>query len=403
MQNRLALLFILTTVMINSIGIGIIFPVMPELMREVTGADLSTASLWGGALATSFAVMQFLCGPIVGNLSDRFGRRPVMLIALVVMATDYLIMAVAGSVWLLLVGRIVAGAAAATYSTANAYVADLSAPDQRARNFGYIGAAFGLGFIAGPLLGGIAAEWGTRAPFWAAAAIAALNAIFGLVALPESLRAEKRRPFRLARANPFGSFRAIGQLPGLRRLLAIMLLYTVAFQSYPSIWAFFGTERFGWDAWWNGLSLALFGGFMVVVQGFLVAPAIRIWGERNTAAYGMTLEVVTFGFYGFVSSGFWALVFTPVASIAGIAGPALSGIMANATPDDQQGELQGVIASVSAIAMGLAPMLMTSVFWAFTHEGAAHYLPGAPFLLSGVLMVASVIVLVVPARERAPA
>lgn len=403
MQNRLALLFILTTVMIDSIGIGIIFPVMPELMREVTGADLASASLWGGALATSFAVMQFLCGPVVGNLSDRYGRRPVMLIALVVMAVDYLIMAVAGSVWLLLVGRIVAGAAAATYSTANAYVADISTPDQRAKNFGYIGAAFGLGFIAGPLLGGIAAEWGTRAPFWAAAAIAALNAMFGLVALPESLRAEKRRPFRLSRANPFGSFRAIGQLPGLRRLLAIMFLYTVAFQSYPSIWAFFGTERFGWDAWWNGLSLALFGACMVVVQGFFVAPAIRLWGERNTAAYGMSLEVVTFGFYGFVSSGFWALVFTPIASVAGIAGPALSGIMANATPDDQQGELQGVIASVSAIAMGLAPMVMTSVFWAFTHKGAAHYLPGAPFLLSGLLMVASVTVLVVPVRERAAA
>ncbi|WP_347312124.1 TCR/Tet family MFS transporter [Defluviimonas sp. SAOS-178_SWC] len=403
MQNRLALIFILTTVMIDSIGIGIIFPVMPELMREVTGADLSTASLWGGVLATSFAVMQFLCGPVVGNLSDRYGRRPVMLIALAVMAVDYLIMAVAGTVWLLLVGRIVAGAAAATYSTANAYVADISAPDQRAKNFGFIGAAFGLGFIAGPLLGGIAAEWGTRAPFWAAAAIAALNALFGLVALPESLRTEKRRPFSLARANPFGSFRAIGHLPGLKRLLAIMFLYTVAFQSYPSIWAFFGTERFGWDAWWNGLSLALFGGCMVVVQGFLVAPAIRIWGDRSTAAYGMSLEVVTFGFYGFVTSGFWALVFTPIASVAGIAGPALSGIMANATPDDQQGELQGVIASVSAIAMGLAPMVMTSVFWAFTHEGATHYLPGAPFLLSGLLMVASVIVLVVPARERAAA
>lgn len=403
MQNRLALLFILTTVMIDSIGIGIIFPVMPDLMREVTGADLASASLWGGALATSFAVMQFLCGPVVGNLSDRFGRRPVMLIALVVMAADYLIMAVAGSVWLLLVGRIVAGAAAATYSTANAYVADISPPDQRAKNFGYIGAAFGLGFIAGPLLGGIAAEWGTRAPFWAAAAIAALNALFGLVALPESLTGAKRRPFSLARANPFGSFRAIGQLPGLKRLLAIMFLYTVAFQSYPSIWAFFGTERFGWDAWWNGLSLALFGACMVVVQGFLVAPAIRFWGDRNTAAYGMTLEVVTFGFYGFVTSGFWALVFTPVASVAGIAGPALSGIMANATPDDQQGELQGVIASISAIAMGLAPMLMTSVFWAFTHDGATRYLPGAPFLLSGLLMVASVIVLVVPARDRAVA
>lgn len=398
MQNRLALIFILITVMIDSIGIGIIFPVMPDLMRKVTGADLASASLWGGLLATSFAVMQFLCGPIVGNLSDRFGRRPVMLIALAVMAIDYVIMAVAHTIWLLLIGRIVAGAAAATYSTANAYVADISAPDSRAKNFGLIGAAFGLGFIAGPLIGGIAAEWGTRAPFWTAAVIAGLNAALGFFVLPESLAAEKRRAFSLARANPFASFRAIGNLPGLRRLLAIMFLYTLAFQSYPSVWAFFGTERFGWDAWWNGLSLALFGVCMVVVQGFLVAPATRLWGERNTAACGMGLETVSFGFYGFVTSGFWALAFTPVASIAGIAGPALSGMMSNATPDDQQGELQGVLASIQAVGMGLAPMLMTTVFWAFTRPGATIYQPGAPFLLAGLLMAASVILLIMPAR-----
>lgn len=403
MQNRLALVFILVTVMIDSIGIGIIFPVMPDLMREVTGADLASASLWGGLLATSFAAMQFLCGPVVGNLSDRYGRRPVMLIALVVMALDYAIMAVAQSVWLLLLGRLIAGAAAATYATAAAYVADISAPEARAKNFGLIGAAFGAGFVAGPLVGGIAAEWGTRVPFWTAAAVAALNAAFGLWVLPESLGADKRRPFSLARANPFAAFRAIGRLPGLGRMLAIMFLYTLAFQSYPSVWAFFGTERFGWDAWWNGLSLAAFGICMVVVQGFLVAPATRVFGERRTAGYGMALETFSFGFYGIVTSGFWALAFTPVAAIAGIAGPALSGLMANATPDDQQGELQGVLAAVQAVGMGLAPMVMTSVFWAFTRPGASHYQPGAPFLLSGVLMAAAVILLVAPARHRHPA
>lgn len=400
MQNRLALLFILTTVMIDSIGIGIIFPVMPELMREVTGADLSSASLWGGLLATSFAAMQFLCGPVVGNLSDRYGRRPVMLTALAVMAIDYLIMAVAQTVWLLLLGRLIAGAAAATYATAAAYVADISLPSERAKNFGLIGAAFGVGFIAGPLIGGIAAEWGTRAPFWTAAAIAALNAAFGLLVLPESLATARRRAFRLSRANPFAAFRAIGRLPGLSRMLAILFLYTLAFQSYPSVWAFFGTERFGWDAWWNGLSLAAFGACMVVVQGFLVAPATRRFGERRTAGYGMALETVTFVFYGVVTSGFWALAFTPVASIAGIAGPALSGLMSNATPDDQQGELQGVLAAVQAVGMGLAPMVMTSVFWAFTRPGATYYQPGAPFLLSALLMAAAVVLLALPARRK---
>ncbi|MGC1489299.1 MAG: MFS transporter, partial [Albidovulum sp.] len=198
MQSRLALIFVLLTVMIDSIGIGIIFPVMPELLEEVTGANISTSALWGGLLATAFAGMQFLFGPAVGNLSDWYGRRPVMLLALGVMAFDYLIMALAGSVWVLLIGRLVAGLSAATYTTANAFVADITPKDQRARVYGYIGAAFGLGFILGPVLGGLAAEFGTRAPFWLAAGIAAANLAFGLAVLPESLRPENRRPFQIA-------------------------------------------------------------------------------------------------------------------------------------------------------------------------------------------------------------
>lgn len=402
MQSRLALAFILLTVMIDSIGIGIIFPVMPDLLEQVTGADISTASLWGGLLGTAFAVMQFLFGPVIGNLSDRFGRRPVMLIALGVMAFDYLIMAIADSVWVLLIGRMVAGIAAATYATANAFVADISSPDERARNFGYIGAAFGVGFILGPLIGGFAAELGPRAPFWIAAAVSGANLVFGWFVLPESLGADSRRDFSIKRANPFASFRAVGHLPGLRRYLVIMFFYMLAFQSYGSVWSFYGTERFGWDAWWNGLSLAAFGICMAVVQAFCVAPAVRLWGERKTAAYGMTIDIVTFGFYGFVTSGFWALVFTPFAAVAGVAGPALQGLMTNATPDDQQGELQGVVASVSSVAMGIAPMIMTTIFWMFTRPGAPVYSPGAPFLLSAAIMAICVAVLVADKRA-APA
>lgn len=398
MQSRLALAFILLTVAIDAIGIGITFPVMPELLTQVTGANVSSASLWGGMLATSFAVMQFLFGPVVGNLSDRYGRRPVMLLALGVMAVDYAIMAVAGTVWLLLVGRIVAGMAAATYSTANAYVADISVPEDRAKNFGYIGAAFGVGFILGPLMGGFAAELGPRAPFWLAAVIAAANMAFGYFVLPESLHEESRRPFSLKRANPFASFRAIGHLPGMKRYLIIMFFYTLAFQSYGSVWSFFGTERFGWNAWWNGLSLAAFGVSMAVVQSLGVAPAIQRWGAKRTAGYGMAVDAVAFGFYGFVSSGFWALLFTPIAAVAGVAGPALQGIMTNGTPDDQQGELQGVVSSVSSVAMGVAPMIMTSIFWFFTKPGALVYSPGAPFLLAAALMVICVAVLVADKR-----
>jgi DHA1 family tetracycline resistance protein-like MFS transporter len=394
MPSRLALVFILVTVAIDSIGIGIIFPVMPALLTEVTHTDLASSALWGGVLATAFSAMQFLFGPLVGNLSDRYGRRPVMLVALATMALDYAVMALATSVWLLLAGRIVAGIAAATYATASAYVADVSAPETRARNFGLVGAAFGLGFVLGPLLGGAASLLGTRAPFWAAAAIAAANLVVGLAALPESLPAGRRRPFGWRRASPLASFRAIGRLPGLRRYLAITFLFSVAFAAYPSVWSFFGTERFGWDGWWNGISLALFGVAMAATQTLLVGPAIRRWGETRTAVYGMSVDVVAFGFYGFVTSGFWALVFTPVSALAGVAGPALQALSANATPDDQQGELQGVIAAVGAVAMALAPMLMTGTFWAFTAPGAAVYAPGAPFLLSAVLMVACVLVLV---------
>lgn len=393
MPNLFALTFILLTITIDAMGIGISFPVMPELMHEVTGADVGTASLWGGLLATAFAAMQFLFGPVIGNLSDRFGRRPVMLIALAVMALDYAIMAIAGSIWILLVGRMVAGMAAATIATGNAYIADISTPENRARNFGYVGAAWGVGFVLGPLLGGAAAGLGTRAPFWLAAALAGANMVFGLLVMPESLGSEKRRRFNLARANPFAAFRAVGRLPGLKPLLAIHFLYTIAYQSYGSVWSYFGTERFGWDGWWCGISLAAFGVSMVAVQGFAVQPAIRLVGTRRTAGWGMWLEVATFAFYGLVTSGFWALAFTPLAALGGVAGPALQGLMSNGTPDDQQGELQGVLTSVGSVAMGTAPMIMTAIFWYFTRDASPAYSPGAPFLLSGIIMIICVTVL----------
>ncbi|MCX8507447.1 MAG: MFS transporter, partial [Rhodobacteraceae bacterium] len=249
--------------------------------------------------------------------------------------------------------------------------------------------------------GGFAAELGPRAPFWLAALIAAGNLAFGFFVLPESLAPDSRRRFSLARANPFASFRAIGHLPGMRRYLAIMFFYTLAFQSYGSIWSFYGSERFGWDAWWNGLSLAAFGVCMAVVQSMGVAPAIARWGEKRTAGYGMAVDAVAFGFYGFVTSGLWALIFTPIAAAAGVAGPALQGLMINGTPDDQQGELQGVISSVSSVAMGLAPMIMTTIFWAFTKPDAPVYSPGAPFLLASLLMVICVLVLVADKRAKA--
>jgi MFS transporter, DHA1 family, tetracycline resistance protein len=388
MTGRLPLAFILLTVMIDSMGIGLILPVMPDLLEEVGGLTLAEAAIWGGILTTSFAVMQFLFSPVVGNLSDRFGRRPVMLVSLAVMAADYLVMAVAGSLWLLLAGRIVGGIAAATHSTANAFMADISAPHEKAARFGLVGAAFGVGFVLGPLLGGLMAEFGTRAPFYAAAALAALNLAFGFFVMPETLPARLRRPFRLARANPFGAFLSVGRLPGVGRLLTIFFLYQVAFMVYPAVWAFFATARFGWEPRMIGLSLAAFGIAMALVQGGLIRVILRVLGERNTVLYGLVFNVFAFLAVGLVTSGAVALILTPLTALGAVVTPALQGIMSRTVPDDAQGELQGVISSTASLAMIVSPLLMTQVFAAFTAPGAEVFLPGAPFLVSMLLMVA---------------
>ena len=360
-------------------GIGLIVPVMPDLIQEVDGGDLATAALWGGVLSTSFAVMQFIFGPVLGGLSDRFGRRPVLLISLVVMTADYLVMAMVSSIWLLLIGRLVGGITAATQSTAAAYMADISKPEKKAANFGLIGAAFGMGFVIGPLIGGFLAEYGTRAPFYAAAILAALNAAFGWVILTETVTDRIRRPFSWSRANPVGTLRILGKLPTIGPLLLVYFLYQMAFTVYPAIWSYFGQERFGWSPAIIGLSLALFGIMLAIVQGGLMPKVLKILGERGAVIYGHGFDVAAFLALAFVTSGTIALILVPLASLAGVITPALQGIMSKAVGDDQQGELQGALTSVSALAMMISPMLMTSTFAAFSGAGAPIYLPGAPF------------------------
>jgi len=387
---RLPVLFIMFTVMIDAMGIGLIMPVMPDLMVEVGGGTLGAAALWGGLLSTSFAAMQFLFGPVVGGLSDRFGRRPILLVSLVAMAADYLLMAVAGTIWLLLIGRIIGGITAATHSTANAYIADISKPEDKSANFGLIGAAFGLGFVLGPLIGGLLAEYGTRAPFYAAAVLSGLNALFGWVVLKETVTDAIRRPFSLKRANPFGAFKALSKLPMIGTLLGVYFVYSIAHTVYPAIWSYFGKERFDWDPATIGLSLGLFGIMMAVVQGFLIRPAIKYLGERGTIIYGLFFDILAFGFLSLVTSGTVALFFIPVAALAGIVSPALQGLMSRAVGDDQQGELQGALTSLSALAMIISPMLMTTTFAAFTAETAPFYMPGAPFLLALILTLIAI-------------
>lgn len=393
--DRRALAFILITLMLDAMGFGLILPVMPDLLAEVTGGSIGTAAVWGGILATSFATMQFLFGPVLGALSDRFGRRPVLLLSLLVMSIDYLVMAVAGSIWLLLGARIVGGITAATQGTAAAYIADISPPEKKAANFGLIGAAFGLGFVLGPVLGGLLAEFGTRAPFLAAAALSAANLVFGWLVLPETVTDRIRRPFRLARANPMGAVRVFARVPGVGGLLLLFFVYEFAFIVYPAVWAFFTKENFGWSPSMVGLSLAAFGVAIAVVQGGLIRVALRLLGERGTILYGLLFNLAAFVFLALVTNGWVALAFIPVTALGAVVTPALQGIMSRRVGDDQQGELQGAVTSARALAAILSPLAMTQIFWAFT-AGPGPYLPGAPFVLSAALMVVCLAILLIP-------
>lgn len=383
MTPRLPTIFILLTIMIEAMGIGLILPVMPTLLQEVQGTDLSRAALWGGLLASSYALMQFLFSPTIGNLSDRFGRRPVLLLSMAVLFVDYIIMALADTIWLLLLGRIIAGIAAATMSTAFAFMADISPPEKKSANFGLVSAAFGAGFVLGPAMGGLLAEWGPRAPFWAAAILSGANLVFGLIVMPETLRT--RRPFTFARANPLGGLRSVTALPGLGALLLVLLFYQVANWVYPSIWAYFTQAAFGWEERMVGVSLAVYGISMVVVQGVLIRWIIPRLGERATLRWFLPYNAVVLFCVAFVPYGWLMLLLTPLSALGAVVEPAIKGIASRATAEDAQGELQGVLASIAAIAAIISPLIMTRIFNLAT-EGARDF-PGAPFLMASVLMV----------------
>ncbi|WP_308918344.1 TCR/Tet family MFS transporter [Jannaschia sp. LMIT008] len=380
--GRLPVVFILATVMIEAMGIGLILPVMPDLLRQVQDADLSRAALWGGVLGSVYAVMQFLFSPLLGNVSDRFGRRPVLLISMGVICVDYVVMALAGSIWVLLAGRIVAGIAAATMSTAQAFMADISPPAKKAQNFGLVSAGFGLGFVLGPAVGGLLAELGPRAPFWAAAILTGGNFLLGLFVLPETMR--RPRPFQWRRANPLGGLLAIGALPGLRLLMAVWFFYQVANWVYPAVWAYFTQAAFGWDPAMVGGSLAIYGISMVVVQGGLIRLLIPRLGERRTVALGLPYNALILACVAFVPNGWMMLLLVPFSALGAVVAPAVQGLASRIAQDDQQGELQGVLASITAVAAIVSPLLMnTSFSWATT---VPRDFPGAPFLLACALM-----------------
>lgn len=397
---RLTMAFILLTTMIDAIGISLILPIMPTLLQEVGGFALSNAAFWGSILTAVFAVMQFLFGPFLGSLSDRFGRRPILLISLSVMALDYIVMAVAHTYWLLFLGRLIGGITAATPATTAAVMADISTPEEKAVRFGLFGAAFGIGFILGPPLGGFLADFGTRAPFYAAAVLVGATAILGYFVMPETVTDKNRRAFSWGRANPIGAFRNVTMKPEMRKLLIVFFVYQVAFWVYPTIWAFFTEERFGWSPKLIGISLGAFGVMMAIVQGGLIRLYLKWFGDRLTVIFGIAFNAVAFLFLAFVTNGTLAMLLTPLTALGAVVTPAIQGMMSKQTPDDSQGELQGVLASSSALAMAIAPPTMAAVFAEFAAEDAIVYMPGAPFLVSMALMGVCMAFYLAPARKK---
>lgn len=390
MPGRHATAFVFVTVLVDSMGIGIIIPVLPSLIRELTELPLSQAALWGGFLTLAYALMQFALGPTVGNLSDRFGRRPVLLVSLAIMAVDYLIMAVAQALWVLFLGRLIAGAAGATHSTANAFVADISLPEKRAQNFGLMGAGFGIGFIVGPIIGGLAGELSTRAPFYAAAAIAFGNFCYGAIVLPETLDPANRRSFSWRRANPLGVAMQIAKVPMVAWFVLAFFLFNLAHYVYPAVWSFYTQEAFGWSTGQVGLSLALVGVGFALVQGWLIRLILPRIGEAMTTLVGFLVSIFGLVFLSVATEGWMVYAIIPVTALGAMLTPALTGLMANRVPNNAQGELQGALSSATAITMIITPVLMTQLFGYYTAASSAFYFPGAPFLAAAVIMALAI-------------
>ncbi|MCW2305927.1 TCR/Tet family MFS transporter [Rhodobium gokarnense] len=381
-----AIVFILITVVIDVTGLGIIIPVLPRLIGEVSGGSMADAAVIGGWLMFAYAFMQFLSAPLLGNLSDRLGRRPVLLVGLACLGIDYTIMALAQTLGWLFAGRILAGMAAATFVTAFAYVADVSAPEKRAANFGLVGMSFGVGFVIGPALGGLLGALDTRAPFVVASLLCFANVAFGLFVLPESLRPESRRRFDWRRANPVGSVLRYWKVKPILMLIAAFALLELALHVYPAIWAYFTPAVYGWSTTEVGLSLALFGILLAFAEGVVLRFALARFGEHKVVIGSTALAIVTFLLFAFVTSGAWAYGVMVLASLSGLGSNAMKGLAANAVDESEQGEVQGAIMSAKAAVFFVAPPILTGLFSAFS--GGVAWLPvfpGAPFLLAALI------------------
>jgi DHA1 family tetracycline resistance protein-like MFS transporter len=366
-------------------------PVLPRLIEDVSGSDLAGASIWGGWLFFAYGGMQFLFGPAIGNLSDAYGRRPVLLLSVFGLAVDYLLTAFAPNLLWLFVGRIFAGICGASYTTANAFLADITKPEERARVFGMMGAAFGLGFVIGPAIGGLLGEFGPRVPFFVAAGLSFLNFVYGWFVLPETLARGNRRPFSLRRSNPIGALKVFARYRGVVPMSAVMFLYFLSTAVYPAIWAFWGIAAFGWSEATVGLTLAAFGLVTAIVQGGLTGPAVRRLGERNTVVLGLLAGTIALFGYGLAPGLLTVLILLVIHAPEGFVHPALTALMSREAPEDAQGELQGGIASLQSIGLIIGTVLFAQVFGWFMKPNPIIVSPSVAYFLGGGLMVLTLV------------
>ena len=391
-KRNAAIGFIFITLLIDVIGFGIIIPVMPQLISDLKQVDISTAAKYGSYLTVAYAITQFLFAPVLGSLSDKYGRRPVLLFSLFGFGIDYLFLALAPSYNWLFAGRIIAGITGASFSTAAAYIADISEPKNRAKNFGMIGAAFGIGFIIGPLLGGLLSSFGQRIPFYAAAALALLNWAYGFFVLPESLKKENRREFNWKRANPIGTLLHLRKFASVAGLLLSVLLLYIAAHAVMSNWNYFTIHRFKWNETMVGISLAVVGVLVALVQAGLTRVINPKIGSEKSLYSGLMLYAIGMLLFGIANQSWMMFVFLIPYCLGGIAQPAIQAVMAGKVPPNAQGELQGAITSLMSLAAIIGPLVMNNLFFFFTHSEAPIYLPGAPFFLGSILMGASAII-----------
>ena len=399
-QKQAAIGFIFITLLIDVIGLGIIIPVTPKLIQELIHGNVSDAAQYGGWLTFAYAFTQFLFSPLVGNLSDKYGRRPVLLLSLFGFSLDYLLLAFAPTISWLFIGRILAGITGASITTASAYIADISTDENRAKNFGMIGAAFGLGFIIGPVIGGLLGQYGARIPFYAAAVLCLLNFLYGYFILPESLSKKHRRAFDWTRANPIGAFISLKKYPKLIGLtLAVFLLHTAS-HAVQSNWSYFTMYQFHWDETMIGLSLGMVGLLVALVQGGLIRWINPKLGNVKSIYVGMALYTIGMFLFGFASQSWMMFAFLIPYCLGGIAGPALQAVIAGQVPANEQGEIQGTLTSLISASAIIGPPIMSNVFYYFTQESIEHPFAGAPFILGGFGMLLSTLMAYVSLKKH---